>query len=612
MQSKQKSALAKKNSVHKGNHILQRLPHVLLYLWAVTVFYLPFSFVFYFFIASLLIKAIYFKEYQNITMEKGKIPYLLLLLFVLWNLVTLFYSEDLYQGLKQVEKKIPFLLISILGLIGDHRQFNFKRVTIFFLFGLLTVVLLSLLYTVYLFYDGHYLAVTLVKGFNEVNMLVWFEHRLYIGILLLMGIPLLLNKIVRVHHLTLRISWLLSLGLVCFILYSSGSRILVILMLIIFLLAGMNVLKQKIQFRYYVLTLLIAAIVAGTFIYKHPRTRLTLDLIQKNKPLDKIDSRLATWENAIDIIMKNPVFGVGIGDGKTELLDAYKKNGNRIELENELNVHNQYLQTMVESGILGLLFLLLFLFSLFWGVNRKEGQFWVFVLVFGAGFFVESILARNIGVFPMTFWMFVLLSTRSVENEKDVEYDDGSKWKKTFLVSCALISAFILIGVFLWAKSKSFDSKDPKTYMTAPFIEVGYSDLPLKKNLPEKTAACSFKDLEAFSTFERGSFIAPEIFRTQNDGPVAATAGIWCYLSENCNLKEAYIYAWNRVDITYRIDYDMSKKGSWQYLEMTDKGFSERFAIGVRMDLAKEFAEIKGMVLFALPDYKIDKIDSGP
>ncbi|WP_143153107.1 O-antigen ligase family protein [Arenibacter palladensis] len=452
-------------------------------------------------------------------------------------------------------------------------------------------------------FTDYYLAVALVKGFTNINLLNIFEHRLYIGISILMITPFLLEEIVLEKKILLRISKILILLLSFYMVYSSGSRILMVSMIAIVLILLYKYIKPKINKRVFFAVFFVSVLAGLTILSFHPRTKLTWELLSKNKPLSKLDNRLVTWDNALKIISEQPVFGTGLGDSKNEMFNAYKKNGDTFELQNELNVHNQYLQIILESGLIGFFLFLCFVYSFYQGAKEKGIYVQTVLIVFGFSFLIESVLSRNLGVFPLTFWIFILLLSDNISPTSN--YRDNKNLKNIVLKTSTVLTLGLVFAMLLFSKLKTFDSTDPKTYMTTPFNYVHYNNLPNKDQLPKVTDACSISLNDNFTNYERGVFLAPEVFSTKIDVRVSLTYGIWCYISTDSNINEAYTYAWDRVNVSFRDEYDLTKKGTWQFLSLNDKTFSNSFAAGVRIDLRREFPKMEGKVYFAMPHFKI-------
>lgn len=77
-----------------------------------------------------------------------------------------------------------------------------------------------------------------------------------------------------------------------------------------------------------------------------------------------INHRLGLWNNAVILIQKNPVFGIGLGNWKIESLPYENKMFN--DYAASIHTHNDFLEVATETGILnGIIYLLVFLLLVF-------------------------------------------------------------------------------------------------------------------------------------------------------------------------------------------------------------------------------------------------------
>jgi O-antigen ligase len=122
---------------------------------------------------------------------------------------------------------------------------------------------------------------------------------------------------------------------------------------------------------------------------------------EKNKVYQDESSalRLATWKSSIEVMNDNLWTGVGTGDVKDALLLRYKRDNYTFAFERKLNAHNQFLQTGVALGIIGLAVLLLqFLIPFVLGFNTNAMIYLVFLAILLLNFLVESMLETQAGV----------------------------------------------------------------------------------------------------------------------------------------------------------------------------------------------------------------------
>ena len=155
------------------------------------------------------------------------------------------------------------------------------------------------------------------------------------------------------------------------------------------------------------------------YLYQKNETIVLYDYIKlsvndlKNRALIKKkykDIRVYLWKNGIELFCKNLIFGVGIGDGKNELLKIHQKNGNREALRLKYNAHNQFVETSIQLGLIGLMLLLaVFIMAFILAIRLKREPLALFMMIFFLFFMVESVLLRFTGVLFFSFWYSVLI-----------------------------------------------------------------------------------------------------------------------------------------------------------------------------------------------------------
>jgi len=133
--------------------------------------------------------------------------------------------------------------------------------------------------------------------------------------------------------------------------------------------------------------------------------------------------RIEKWRNTLECYMNFPILGTGAGDCEDELLKVYRKNNFEIALKANYNPHNQFLQTLLTLGPLGLVFLLGIFGSMLTRAERNQ-DFTLFLLaiVFAFSMVTESMLERQSGIFLFTVLIsFFAAVSKSKEAELPVE-----------------------------------------------------------------------------------------------------------------------------------------------------------------------------------------------
>jgi O-antigen ligase len=127
--------------------------------------------------------------------------------------------------------------------------------------------------------------------------------------------------------------------------------------------------------------------------------------------------RVQAWKNAIQVIKKNPILGVGIGDADKELQDNFAQMNSTITSANRKNPHFQFFETAAQSGLISAsLYLLILLFAIFGQSNKNYALASISLLLFIASCF-ESILERQASVVAFSVFMALALA---YENKKTI------------------------------------------------------------------------------------------------------------------------------------------------------------------------------------------------
>jgi len=133
--------------------------------------------------------------------------------------------------------------------------------------------------------------------------------------------------------------------------------------------------------------------------------------------------RIEKWRNTLECYMNFPILGTGAGDCGDELRKTYQKNNFEIALKANYNPHNQFLQTLLTLGPIGLFFLLGIFGSILRRADRNQDfPLFLLVIVFAFSMITESMLERQSGIFLFTvLTCFFAAVSKSQEAEFAVE-----------------------------------------------------------------------------------------------------------------------------------------------------------------------------------------------
>jgi O-antigen ligase len=371
-----------------------------------------------------------FTSFFNIDKEQLKRGFLnkQLLLFYLFFLITLIssvFSANRVEALFAVEIKMGLLLFPYLLFCFKWPIPILKRCVVAFVsgcfFASLYLILRAFLYSLngqpeYFFYTK----------FSE------FIHASYFAMYLILAITfvtLLYGKWFSAHRTVIYSSWFFVAIFVTTIFLCSSKMGLITLCICIPLLVLYRW-RNSLNYKNLIIGASVATVIVfvAAFVFRDSLRRMKSLTAVSASQIDKTSSestrvRMLIWEQAIRIVRKNVLFGVGVGDANDHLYRAYEENGLTGALEHRLNAHNQYLQTFIGMGLPGIIVLLLInLGGLVHALRSRHFFLLIFSILIILNFMVESMLQRSDG---MLFFCFFHCFNYLV-NEHELKDEDNA------------------------------------------------------------------------------------------------------------------------------------------------------------------------------------------
>ncbi len=131
----------------------------------------------------------------------------------------------------------------------------------------------------------------------------------------------------------------------------------------------------------------------------------------RSESMSGSEVRLVMWTAAYNVMIKYP-FGVGTGNVDDVLAVELRNLKQSHMIPYEYNPHNQFLQTAIETGILGLLFLVfIVLYGIYLGIKKRNFLLIIVVASLGFNMLFESMLQRQSGIVFYTFMICFLIAT---------------------------------------------------------------------------------------------------------------------------------------------------------------------------------------------------------
>lgn len=350
------------------------------------------------------------------------IPYLFVLV------ISALFSEQKFLLIKQLEIRSSFLLLPILFVLSKSQlrtKQDLNRIFEFFVYGVFTASLLCISFAFYnstTFLSGSFIFDPSVKDHDDFLLstvyggnyffssdLSKFMHPTYFSIYSLFSICIIINltneKKFRRSLAIVGVTWL-----VFFIFLLSSRAVLLTVPGLLFVSAIILLIKEKLNSKLALIGMMGALFLLVLF-FSNPRLHLLFD----SEELFDRNPRVQIWKNGWNVVKESPVFGHGILDVQMTLDRQYEKSGFVEGLNEHYNLHNQYLESLAQSGIFGLSSLILMLYFL-GKASRDNFLAMAFILLIAVNLLAESMLNVFAGVSFFCFMYCLLWRSNQIES----------------------------------------------------------------------------------------------------------------------------------------------------------------------------------------------------
>lgn len=356
---------------------------------------------------------------------KNPLVYTSILFFGILAL-SLLWSDDISEGGRQLETKLSFLVVPLFIAAGSfHWEKNFRNKALqAFIVGNLIAILIALSYAVfrtiqegapYIEYDTgtkyFFLYVALAEPIMHAGYMAT-----YVGFALLITIYFYLETPIKSRR---RAYLILGVGLFVFLLMLQ-ARINLIALMVVFGLGIARWLwrKRSLQSAMIVGAGLVLLLFLGFFMPQAMKDRyLQMPDMSYDISGDQFNSatfRLAIWKCSSAVISDSPWIGTGIGDNRKTIKQSYQDHQFHQGVARGFNSHNQFMESLVSTGMLGLFSLVLMFSAHAYGAMKANDTLALaFVIFFVICVLTESMLERMWGVQLFTVMGMVLGGTGS-------------------------------------------------------------------------------------------------------------------------------------------------------------------------------------------------------
>lgn len=342
---------------------------------------------------------------------------ILFIAFFAFYTFSLLYSENIEKGFILVKNFLPFILVPFFFHFYKPSKQDIHYFLKAFVLGCFMAFVLSLGSQFYNYILGN------EYSFYYLDFVdILWMHPTYLSLYLNFSIFIVYYFYLKgdIHSVVAFTAIIIFVAFILLLL----ARMQIIVMLMSLLILLIHLLRNKFDFKK---AAIIIAIIVGVFFIISKNEALTkrftyiktLDYdYTQEKNWNGANVRLAMWNSAGDVISKHKWLGVGVGDAHDELLNSYKNNGFLFAYDLNYVAHNQYVQILLETGIVGLLlYFSLFIYLFYQSYKYKN------FLLFALGFILlftgvtESFLLMQSGV---VFFVLLIFLTLHLDFKKAV------------------------------------------------------------------------------------------------------------------------------------------------------------------------------------------------
>ncbi len=366
---------------------------------------------------------------------KRNSTFVLCISYFVWHVIGLVYSNNNFYGLHDIETKLSFIVFPVIFSLIKFNDYHIKRVFRALVAGCEVALALCLINALLKFKLQQTPVVFFYTHFSKFLHPAYFSIYLTVAVIFLIGSAFdeaYFNKPFRMTFFFISLI-VLEAGIV--MLYSRMAILTALLIVVIFTIYKYKQNNKSSWLATIVFASLLVCILAQfkiTDVYNRFKQleSVSVTSTQHNYTSDSINvkpveynsasSRVILWKHAANLWLSSPstfVLGVGTGDIKDELRKNYEASGFEKGVTQNYNPHNQFLQTAVAVGIVGLLLLLTILVLPFLKSNNNK-LILFFVGIFFFNGLTESILEVQSGIIFFCLF-YCLLSANQFVSETE-------------------------------------------------------------------------------------------------------------------------------------------------------------------------------------------------
>lgn len=539
---------------------------------------------------------------ENVDLCKVNMVSVAVLVFML---VTALFSIPVVEDMKQFSRlefqlRLPMLLFPAAFLFRGFAKFDVRRAMISFALGAFAtslVVLIVFSHSLFTAFEN------IPHSFFNVQLCFQcvvglITHRTYMCFNLITGLLIfycLFSESWNMRRLFLFFPIFLFTGAFVFM---SDARVSLVTFLWVFFAIFVREYRKRVKgWRFYASLFAIVMLLFYVLMRSERINNIIINLFSFSLPYQDLDPRFRIWHCGWLLFKESPhqLIGTGTGSLMGSLPKIYEQDGFLQGIESRWEMHNQFLEVLVENGVWGLsLLLFMLLLPLFLKSSRRL-FYLIWIPVLGINLFFESMLSRSFGTYPV---MAVLVLGGMLDDRGSVPI--GSMKRKIALV-LYLVSILSLSVKFIMMDKRAEFGSFQRFFER---VDILPGDVPedLKGQyglkIDSSTSSETWREYATmYHRFGRYSLRETDSVRFS----------VYVYASEDFNADILSLRIEERQSSSREVFYDFTRKGTWQKLQINDtelKGNSVFLITAAKKD-SHNFEDVKGCAIFAKPIIEI-------
>jgi len=349
-----------------------------------------------------------------------------LLLVFLWALISVSYSENFKNATKLISRLLPLLLFPFAFSIINIKRKHFNLLLKIFVGWMTVLCLYSHTMVLLKLYRNNDILFNVFNSYYSYTSLANDTiglHSTYYAYYVIIAIVFLVYFLFKEKSIIVKIAYFLLLFYLSFFVLHLSARTPIFVLFLFYNFSILYYFFKRKEVLKGVFFLVALYILTSVTLYNVRVTRYRFQQLfgftyANGYHHDDGTDKILQWKAAI-IANNNVLFGNGIGDANDAIFQSYRDLNLKYFADKKYNAHNQFVQTYVGQGLIGLSIILL-LFFFYFKLFYKNSFFLGYVLI-GISFILfqtESYLERHNGVAMFTI-LICLFANQLKETKQD-------------------------------------------------------------------------------------------------------------------------------------------------------------------------------------------------